>query len=87
MYVDAPAAASGIVPSLDELTVLSWNAHLAEGELRNLIAKLKSGELTGEPVNHFVLLVQELYRRGDAVPEFDIHDRSGRRRSTPARSA
>ena len=76
VYVDAPAAASGIVPSLDELTVLSWNAHLAEGELRNLIAKLKSGELTGEPVNHFVLLVQELYRRGDAVPEFDIHDRS-----------
>ena len=76
MFVDAPAAASAIPPSLDQLMVLSWNAHLAEGELRDLIATLKSGELTGEPVNHFVLLVQELYRRGDAVPEFDIHDRS-----------
>jgi endonuclease/exonuclease/phosphatase family metal-dependent hydrolase len=42
-----------------------------------LIAKLRAGELTGgKPVTHFVLLVQELYRRGDAVPEFDAHDRS-----------
>ena len=76
MFVEAPAAASAGAPSLDELVVLSWNAHLAEGELRDLIGKLKSGELTGRPVNHFVLLVQELYRRGDAVPEFDVHDRS-----------
>lgn len=76
IFVDVPAAVSAGAPSLEELVVLSWNAHLAEGELRDLIAKLKSGELTGRPVNHFVLLVQELYRRGDAVPEFDIRDRS-----------
>ena len=76
MFVDAPVVASAVAPALDELVVLSWNAHLAEGELRDLIAQLQSGELTGRPVNHFVLLVQELYRRGDAVPEFDIHDRS-----------
>ena len=76
IFVDAPAVASVDTPSLDELVVLSWNAHLAEGELRDLIAKLRSGVLTGRPVSHFVLLVQELYRRGDAVPEFDIHDRS-----------
>ncbi|HEX6162187.1 MAG TPA: hypothetical protein VFZ31_02390 [Vicinamibacterales bacterium] len=63
-------------PSLDDLVVLSWNAHLAEGELGRLIVKLRSGELTGRPVNHFVLLIQELYRRGDAVPPFDIRDRS-----------
>jgi endonuclease/exonuclease/phosphatase family metal-dependent hydrolase len=64
------------LPTLDELTVMSWNAHLAAGELDALIAKLKSGELTGRPVEHFVLLVQELYRRGDAVPAFDARDRS-----------
>jgi len=64
-------------PTLDELTVISWNAHLAEGRLDELIARLKSGELTnGKPVAHFVLLIQELYRRGDDVPEFNIADRS-----------
>ena len=65
------------VPSIDELVVISWNAHLAEGQLDELIARLKSGELTsGRPAEHFVLLIQELYRRGDAVPEFNIADRS-----------
>jgi endonuclease/exonuclease/phosphatase family metal-dependent hydrolase len=68
---DAPA------PPLDELTILSWNAHLAEGDLDGLIAQLRSGALTGgRPVSHFVLLVQELYRRGDEVPAFDDRDRS-----------
>lgn len=71
------SARSAVAPRLDELTVISWNAHLAEGELDALITKLEAGELTGgKPVAHFVLLVQELYRRGDAVPEFNIADRS-----------
>jgi endonuclease/exonuclease/phosphatase family metal-dependent hydrolase len=68
---DAPA------PALDDLVVLSWNAHLAEGDLDQLIVQLRSGALTnGRPVSHFVLLVQELYRRGDEVPAFDDRDRS-----------
>jgi endonuclease/exonuclease/phosphatase family metal-dependent hydrolase len=56
---------------------LSWNAHLAEGELDDLVARLKAGAFTGgRPVEHFVLLVQELYRRGDDVPAFDSRHRS-----------
>jgi endonuclease/exonuclease/phosphatase family metal-dependent hydrolase len=77
VYVGAPAVPGTKIPSLDELVTVSWNAHLAEGELRDLIAKLRSGALTnGRPVSHFVLLVQELYRRGDEVPTFDTGDRS-----------
>ena len=77
VFVETPDTVSDEVPTLDELVVVSWNAHLAEGELRDLIAKLTSGALTGgRPVAHFVLLVQELYRRGDAVPPFDARDRS-----------
>jgi endonuclease/exonuclease/phosphatase family metal-dependent hydrolase len=77
VYVGAPAVPATEMPSLDELVTVSWNAHLAEGELRDLIAKLRSGALTnGRPVSHFVLLVQELYRRGDEVPSFDARDRS-----------
>ena len=64
-------------PALDELVTLSWNAHLAEGQLIDLIGDLRAGKLTnGRPVRHFALLVQELYRRGDDVPAFDKRDRS-----------
>jgi endonuclease/exonuclease/phosphatase family metal-dependent hydrolase len=70
-------AATPAPPPLDQVVLMSWNAHLAEGELRDLIATLRSGALTsGRPVDHFVLLVQELFRRGDAVPAFDDRDRS-----------
>ena len=76
VYLAAPALAS-VPPTPDQLAVVSWNAHLAEGELDDLIAKLRAGDLTGgRPVQHFVLLIQELYRRGDEVPAFDRGDRS-----------
>jgi endonuclease/exonuclease/phosphatase family metal-dependent hydrolase len=62
---------------LEDFVTLSWNAHLAEGRLPELIADLKAGAFTnGRPVRHFALLVQELYRRGAAVPAFDQRDRS-----------
>lgn len=77
VYLPQPATHAAALPALDDLVMVSWNAHLAEGELDDLIAKLKSGALTGgRPVAHFVLLVQELYRRGDDVPAFDVRDRS-----------
>jgi endonuclease/exonuclease/phosphatase family metal-dependent hydrolase len=77
VFVAKPLSASTEYPSLNELVVVSWNAHLAEGELDALIAKLRSGALTdGRPVAHFALLIQELYRNGDAVPAFDVRDRS-----------
>jgi hypothetical protein len=65
------------LPSLDDFVTVSWNAHLAEGQLPDLIAELKAGAFTnGRPVKHFALLVQELYRRGDQVPPFDDRDRT-----------
>ena len=76
VYVPSPTVATP-APAIGDITFISWNAHLAEGQLDALIAKLRAGELTnGKPVAHFVLLIQELYRRGDAVPEFDATDRS-----------
>ena len=64
-------------PRLDELVIVSWNAHLAEGDLPRLIGDLRSGAFTkGTRVRHFVLLIQELYRRGDAVPVFKADDRT-----------
>ena len=77
VFVARPVATVAALPGLNGLVVVSWNAHLAEGRLDELIAKLRSGALTGgRPVAHFVLLVQELYRNGDDVPAFDARDRS-----------
>lgn len=73
----APAEVSANAPRLDDLVVVSWNAHLAEGRLTQLIHDLRRGALTdGQPVAHFVLLLQELYRRGADVPEFGPDARS-----------
>jgi endonuclease/exonuclease/phosphatase family metal-dependent hydrolase len=65
------------LPSLDDLVVLTWNAHLAEGDLADLIARLRDGSLTdGRPVRRLVLLIQELFRRGADVPAFAGDSRS-----------
>jgi endonuclease/exonuclease/phosphatase family metal-dependent hydrolase len=73
----APADSNRHPPTLDDLVVVSWNAHLAEGRLTELIADLRAGRWTGgAPVQHFVLLLQELYRRGDDVPAFVPNARS-----------
>ena len=70
-----PAAATP--PALNELVVLTWNAHVDGGRLPDLIADLRAGRLTaGQPVQHFVLLLQELYRVGPEVPAFSLDARS-----------
>lgn len=64
-------------PFLDDLAVVTWNAHLAEGRLTDLIADLRAGRVTdGRPVHHFVLLLQELFRRGPDVPVFSGNQRT-----------
>ena len=70
IFVPAPARAA-YPPALQDLVVVTWNTHLAEGRLREFIDDLRSGALTsGRPVDHFVLLLQELYRGGSDVPQF-----------------
>lgn len=59
-------------PVADSLAVVAWNVHVGSGHLPELVADLRSGALTrGRPVTHFVLLLQESHRAGDAVPEYD----------------
>ena len=70
IFMQAPASAAA-PPPLDELVVVTWNAHLAEGRLVDLIGELRAGAFTSRrPVRHFVLLLQELYRGGTDVPPF-----------------
>jgi endonuclease/exonuclease/phosphatase family metal-dependent hydrolase len=53
----------------DEITIVSWNVHVGGGDIEALVADLRRGTFTREaPVRHFVLLLQEVYRRGPEVP-------------------
>lgn len=64
-----PARASDDAPPSDRLVVLSWNVHVGSGDVDGLVRSLRAGEFTdGTPVNNFVLLLQEAYRRDDAIP-------------------
>ena len=75
-YKPSPHESPGAPPRLDDLVVVTWNAHLSKGRLRGLVEGLRSGALTGEPVERFVVLVQEMVRRGGEVPTFETGMRS-----------
>lgn len=53
---------------VDSVAVVTWNVHLGAGQVEQFVADLRSGTLTGAPVQHFVLLLQEARRSGEAVP-------------------
>ena len=54
---------------VDSVAVISWNTHVGGGDIVRLVSELEAGKLTGgEPVGHFVLLLQEVYREGVGVP-------------------
>jgi endonuclease/exonuclease/phosphatase family metal-dependent hydrolase len=53
----------------DEIAIVSWNVHVGGGDVIALVNRLRSGEWSdGRPVPHFLLLLQEVFRRGPAVP-------------------
>jgi len=55
--------------SVDRLAVVSWNMHVGGGDVDDLIGRVRRGEFTGgRRLDHIVLLLQESYRSGDAVP-------------------
>jgi endonuclease/exonuclease/phosphatase family metal-dependent hydrolase len=64
-----PAPAERSSSAVNRLAIVSWNVHVGSGDVAELVRRLRLGEFTGgEPIEHFVLLLQEAYRRDDAVP-------------------
>lgn len=56
-------------PPLDEVVVVTWNAHVGQGDVAGLVAAIREGRLSdGRPARHFVLLVQEALRSSSEVP-------------------
>ena len=52
---------------MSDVTFVSWNVHVGNGDIRRFIKDLREGTLTGRPVEHFVLLLQEALR-SEGVP-------------------
>jgi endonuclease/exonuclease/phosphatase family metal-dependent hydrolase len=64
-----PLAVHSAAAPIDRLAVVSWNVHVGGGDIADFVARLRRGEFTGgTPIEHFVLLLQEAYRRDPSVP-------------------
>ncbi len=64
-----PHPADSNIQPIDRLAIVTWNLHVGGGDVDDVIRRLRRGEFTGgEPVDQFVLLLQEAYRRDVDVP-------------------
>jgi endonuclease/exonuclease/phosphatase family metal-dependent hydrolase len=64
-----PLAVQPSPAPIDRIAIITWNVHVGSGDIADLVARLRRGEFTGgKPIEHFVLLLQEAYRRDSAVP-------------------
>jgi endonuclease/exonuclease/phosphatase family metal-dependent hydrolase len=64
-----PPTAREKVGPLDTLIIVSWNTHVGSADLSRFVQDLRSGKFTqNQPVKHFVLLLQEVFRRGSDIP-------------------
>jgi endonuclease/exonuclease/phosphatase family metal-dependent hydrolase len=60
---------SGDAGDADSVAVITWNTHVGGGDIRRFVDDLRAGVVTGAPVQHFVLLLQEVYRASDLLPD------------------
>ena len=65
-----PGGMSAPPVSIDDVTFVSWNVHVGNGDLRTFVRDLRAGALTGpdHKVTHFVLLLQEALRTSEVPP-------------------
>jgi endonuclease/exonuclease/phosphatase family metal-dependent hydrolase len=68
---------------VDSLAVVSWNTHVGGADIAGLVEDLRGGSLTGAPVTHFVLLLQEVHRTGSEVPHDTLGNAPRRIESRP----
>jgi endonuclease/exonuclease/phosphatase family metal-dependent hydrolase len=68
VVIDTPADTSAPVAAAS-VAYVTWNTHVGGGDIRAFVRALRAGDLTGgTPVEHVVLLLQEVFRSGTAVP-------------------
>jgi endonuclease/exonuclease/phosphatase family metal-dependent hydrolase len=81
-----PQPASAAPPPIDRLAIVSWNIHEGAGDVDEVVRRLRIGEFTGgEPVEQFVLLLQEATRSDTTVPQQVPRGAPSPRRIAPPR--
>ena len=73
-------AAPASIDAARSLVVLSWNVWIGRGRLRQLVSRIRSGDLAAhgaEPDAPLVVLAQEVYRSDPSIPA-DSTGRAGR---------
>ena len=69
--VQRQLSAADIAPPLPEkIVIVTWNVHGTHGRILDFVSELKAGRITGSPVHHFVLLLQEVVRVGGDIKTF-----------------
>src|SRR5215216_2354552 len=59
-YHERVANGASETVALPDITFVSWNVHVGNGDVRAFVADLRKGEHTrGRRVRHFVLMLQE----------------------------
>jgi endonuclease/exonuclease/phosphatase family metal-dependent hydrolase len=53
----------------DEVAVVGWNVHVGGGDVVKFVQQLQSGAVTGRPISHYVLMLQEAHRAGGGLRE------------------
>lgn len=57
-------------PVAEEVAVVVWNTHVGAADVAAFVSDLERGLLTGgAPVEHYLLLLQEVHRGGSSVPQ------------------
>jgi len=65
-----PAATDSPVVALEDITFVSWNVHVGNGDIRTFVSHLREGTHTdGRKIDRFVLILQEAVRTS-GVPAF-----------------
>jgi endonuclease/exonuclease/phosphatase family metal-dependent hydrolase len=78
LWSPPPSAPTGGA-EIDAFHVVVWNTHVGAGSIERLVEDLRRGALTGGvPVEHFALLLQEVYRGGETVPAMPPGSRAAR---------
>ena len=69
-FTETRAAAEPGAIGIEEITFVSWNVHVGNGDIRAFVKDLTNGTHTdGRAVRHYVLLLQEAVRT-EGVPPF-----------------
>ncbi len=71
------------LPSLSDVAIVSWNVHVGGGDIDALIRNLRAGGKASGSADHFILLLQEVFRAGPDVPRHPGSDARWARRVAP----